>query len=249
MINPREIYDLLLDNGTNNTKVKEIIIGLTWTLCIAEGAGLCMSPGTAIRTLPWSGTLVNKSISELARWLLSWDNYQATVAMAAINSVINSSSSLPDNGTVLSPSGSANLAVFEHFLPQIRNKNVCIIGRYPGLNKYSQEMQMKVIELQPGAEDFPAQASEYLLPEAEWVFLTATSIVNKTFPRLVELAKNSKLVLMGPTLPWLPDLKHMGIDYLAGIKVSNLPSLRQTVAEGGGIRIFETGIQYCVVEL
>ncbi|NJL81544.1 MAG: DUF364 domain-containing protein [Richelia sp. RM2_1_2] len=246
---PREIYDLMLDYGTKNNQIKEIVIGLTWTLCIAEGAGLCMSPGTATRTLPWSGTLVNKSISELAPWLLSWDNYQATVAMAAINSVVNSSSSLPDNGTVLSPSGSANLAVFEHFLPQIRHKNVCIIGRYPGLNKYSTQMQMKVIELQPGAEDFPAPASEYLLPEAEWVFLTATSIVNKTFPRLVELAKNSKLVLMGPTVPWLPDLKHMGIDYLAGIKVTNLPSLRQTVAEGGGIRIFETGIQYCVVEL
>lgn len=249
MIKPREIYDLMLDYGTKNNQIKEIVIGLTWTLCIAEGAGLCMSPGTATRTLPWSGTLVNKSISELAPWLLSWDNYQATVAMAAINSVVNSSSSLPDNGTVLSPSGSANLAVFEHFLPQIRHKNVCIIGRYPGLNKYSTQMQMKVIELQPGAEDFPAPASEYLLPEAEWVFLTATSIVNKTFPRLVELAKNSKLVLMGPTVPWLPDLKHMGIDYLAGIKVTNLPSLRQTVAEGGGIRIFETGIQYCVVEL
>ncbi|MGF1674069.1 MAG: Rossmann-like domain-containing protein [Rivularia sp. (in: cyanobacteria)] len=249
MINPREIYDLMLDYGTTNNQIKEIVIGLTWTLCIAEGAGLCMSPGTATRILPWSGTLVNKSISELAPWLLSWDNYQATVAMSAINSVINSSSSLPDNGTVLSPSGSANLAVFEHFLPQIRNKNVCIIGRYPGLNKYSSQMQMKVIELQPGAEDFPAPASEFLLPEAEWVFLTATSIVNKTFPRLVELAKNSKLVLMGPTVPWLSDLKDLGIDYLAGIKVTNLPALRQTVAEGGGIRIFETGIQYCVVEL
>ncbi|MGF1676971.1 MAG: Rossmann-like domain-containing protein [Rivularia sp. (in: cyanobacteria)] len=249
MINPREIYDLLLDNGNNNPKIKEIIIGLTWTLCTAEGTGLCMSPGTVTRTLPWSGTLVNKSISELAPWLLSWDNYQATIAMAAINSVINSSSSLPDNGTFLSPSGSANLAVFEHFLPEIRNKNVCIIGRYPGLNKYSSQMQMKVIELQPKAEDFPASASEYLLPEAEWVFLTATSIVNKTFPRLVELARNSKLVLMGPTVPWLSDFKHMGIDYLAGIKVTNLSSLRQTVAEGGGIRIFETGIQYCVVEL
>ncbi len=247
MINPREIYDLMLDYGTTDTQIQEISIGLTWTLCIAENAGLCMSPGTATRTLPFSGTLVNKSISELAPWLRSWNPYQATVAMAAINSVVNSSSSLPNTGTVLSPNGSANLAVFEHFLPQIRNKNVCVIGRYPGLNKYANEMEMKVIELNPGKEDFPAPASEYLLPEAEWVFLTATSIVNKTFPRLVQLAKNSKLVLMGPTLPWLPDLKHMGIDYLAGIKVTNLPALRQTVAEGGGVRIFETGIQYCVV--
>ncbi len=249
MINPREIYDLMLDYGTKDTQIKEILIGLTWTFCLTEVAGLCMSPGIATRTLPFSGTLVNKSISELAPWLLSWNPYQATIAMAAINSVINSSSSLPDTGTVLSPKNSANLAVFEYFLPQIRNKNVCVIGRYPGLNKYSTEMEMNVIELNPGAEDFPAPASEFLLPEAEWVFLTATSIVNKTFPRLVQLAKNSKIVLMGPTLPWLPELKQMGIDYLAGVKVTNLPALRQTVAEGGGVRIFETGIQYSVVEI
>ncbi len=249
MINPSEVYDLMLDYATEKTQIKEIIIGLTWTLCLAEGAGLCMSPGMLTRTLPFSGNLVNKPISDLAPWLRSWNPYQATIGMAAINSIINSSSKLPDTGTLLSPDSSANLAVFEHFLPQIRNKNVCIIGRYPGLNKYSEEMQMKVIELNPGPEDFPAPASEYLLPEAEWVFLTATSIANKTFPRLVQLAKNSKLVLMGPTLPWLPELKQLGIDYLAGVKVTNLPALRETVAEGGGVRIFETGIQYSVVEL
>ncbi len=31
--------------------------------------------------------------------------------------------------------------------------------------------------------------------------------------------------------------------------VTNLEALRQTVAEGGGVRIFETGIQYRVLEL
>ena len=108
---------------------------------------------------------------------------------------------------------------------------------------------MTIIERQPNSQDLPDPASEYVLPEADWVFLTATSIPNKTFPRLVELAQNAKLVLMGPTVPWLPDLADMGIDYLAGVAVTNLEALRQTVAEGGGVRIFETGIQYRVLEL
>ena len=249
MINPREIYDLMLDYGNKNTQIKELIIGLTWTLCLTDGAGLCMSPGIVTRTLPFSGTLVNKSISDLAPWLNSWNPFQATIGLAAINSIINSDSNLPDTGTLLSPDSSANLAVFEHFLPQIRNKNVCIIGRYPGLDKYKDEMQMNVLELQPKKGDFPAPASEYLLPKADWVFLTATSIVNKTFPRLVELSQNAQLVLMGPTLPWLTELAEMGINYLAGVQVSNLSALRQTVAEGGGVRIFETGIEYRVVKV
>ncbi len=248
-VQPRSIYNLLLESSQTNTLVQEIIIGLTWTYCQADGIGLCMSPGQPTRTLPWSGTLVNMKIADLAPWLESWDSYQATVAMAAINAVINSKSPLLDSSVPLSPHSCANLAVFEHFLPLIRGKRVVVIGRYPGLGKYEQEIDLIVLERQPTAQDLPDTACEYLLPEADWVFLTATSIVNKTFPRLVELSQNAKLVLMGPTLPWLPDLADMGIDYLAGVAVTNPGALRQTIAEGGGTRIFDVGVQYRVLKL
>jgi uncharacterized protein (DUF4213/DUF364 family) len=248
-VQPRSIYNLLLESSQTNTLVQEIIIGLTWTYCQADGIGLCMSPGQPTRTLPWSGTLVNMTIADLAPWLESWDSYKATVAMAAINAVINSKSPLLDSSVPLSPHSSANLAVFEHFLPLIRGKRVVVIGRYPGLVEYEQEIELTVLERQPTAQDLPDTACEYLLPEADWVFLTATSIVNKTFPRLVELSQNAKLVLMGPTLPWLPDLADMGIDYLAGVAVTNPAALRQTIAEGGGTRIFDVGVQYRVLKL
>ena len=249
MISPREIYNLLLDSSQTETKVREIIIGLTWTLCNAEGIGLCMSPAIPTRTLPWSGTLVDRSCSELSLWIRSWDNYQATVGMAVINAAINTTSDLPAKAEPISLPGSSNLAVFEYFLPLIRGQKVAVIGRYPGLSRYEQEVSMTVIERQPNSQDLPDPAAEYILPEADWVFLTATSIPNKTFPRLVELAQNAKLVLMGPTVPWLPDLAGMGIDYLAGVAVTNPSALRQTVAEGGGVRIFETGVQYRVLQL
>jgi uncharacterized protein (DUF4213/DUF364 family) len=248
-IHPREIYDLLVESSHPNLEVQEILIGLTWTFCRSEGIGLCMSPGQPTRTLSWSGTLVGKSIAELAPWIRSWDSYQATVGMAAINSTINSKSLLPPQAQPLSPQGSSNLAVFEHFLPLIRGKRVVIIGRYPGLSAYEQKADLTVLERQPGAGDLPDTACEYLLPEADWVFLTATSIANKTFPRLVELAQNANLVLMGATVPWLPELADMGIDYLAGVTVTEPTSLRQTIAEGGGTRIFERGVQYRVLKL
>ncbi|MEB3293798.1 MAG: DUF364 domain-containing protein [Synechococcales bacterium] len=248
-IHPRDIYDLLLSASRSDSVVQEIIIGLTWTFCRSEGIGLCMSPGQPTRALPWSGTLVGQAIAELAPWITSWDSYQATIGMAVINSVINSTSSLPSQAQPLDPQGSANLAVFEHFLPQIRGKRVVIIGRYPGLAQYEQEADLTVLERQPNAQDLPDAACEYLLPDADWVFLTATSIANKTFPRLVELAQQAELVLMGATVPWLPELADMGIDYLAGVVVSDPTALRQTIAEGGGTRIFEGGVQYCVLKL
>ena len=54
---------------------------------------------------------------------------------------------------------------------------------------------------------------------------------------------------MGPTLPWLPDLYHFGIDYLAGVVVADPAAVRSIVAEGGGIRLFEGGVQYRVAPL
>ncbi|MDJ0731212.1 MAG: DUF364 domain-containing protein [Crocosphaera sp.] len=249
MINPKQIYDLLIDYSQTNTPVEEIIIGLTWTMCKANGVGLCMSPAIPTRTLSWSGTLVNQPVQELSLWLRSWDPYQATVGMAAINAVINLNSPLLEQAIALPLATSANLSVFEYFLPQLPGKQVSVIGRYPGLKQYEQGMNINVIELNPTPGDFPATASEYLLPESEWVFLTATSIPNKTFPRLMELSQDATVVLMGPTLPWLAEFADFGINYLAGVTVSNPTALRQTVAEGGGVRIFETGVQYHLLSL
>jgi len=64
---------------------------------------------------------------------------------------------------------------------------------------------MQVLERQPGPGDLPDPMAEYLVPEADWVLLTAISIPNKTFPRLAELSHDAKLVLMGPTVPWLEE--------------------------------------------
>jgi uncharacterized protein (DUF4213/DUF364 family) len=169
--------------------------------------------------------------------------------MAAINSVINTRSPLIAQAIPIISIKSPNLAVFEYFLPQIQGKKVAVIGRYPGLGHYSSELDLTVIERQPSSEDLPDPAAEYILPTMDWVFLTATSLVNKTFPRLVELSQNAQLVLMGPTLPWLTEFAGMGIDYLAGIEVTNPLTLRQTVAEGGGVRIFAQGVGYRVLKL
>jgi uncharacterized protein (DUF4213/DUF364 family) len=252
MSNPYEIYDLLQDYAADPSPVREVLIGLVWTWCEAEAAGLAMSPGIPTRTLSWAGTLRGKSIAELAAWLREFEPYRATVGMAAVNTGLNRLR-LPAPGITLEarPEGENNLAVFEHFLPDIRGRRVVVIGRYPGLDRFATAhgLDLTVLERQPGANDLPDTACEYLLPEAEWVFITASSIPNKTFPRLTELSRNAVSVLMGPTTPWLPELRHFGIDYLAGVEIADSETLRQTLAEGGGVRIFDTGVRYRIAPL
>jgi hypothetical protein len=51
--------------------------------------------------------------------------------------------------------------------------------------------------------------------------------------------------LVGKTV----ELHEFGIDYLAGLEVVDPVKLYQTAAEGGGVRIFENGARYRIVEL
>ena len=240
----QRVYELLLDHATSDSIVESVNIGLVWTVCKAQHCGLAMSPQSPTRVLPWSGTLVGKPLRELSAWINEWDAHQATVGMAAINASINSQ---------VLPAGirltAGNLAVFEYFLPQLIGKKVVVIGRYPHIERYAEQFDLKIIERQPTANDYPDSACEYLLADADWVFLTATSLINKTFPRLAELAQHATTVLMGPTTPWLPQLANFGIDYLAGVEIIDTEKLQQTVAEGGGVRIFETSVRYRVVDL
>lgn len=250
MADPREVYDLLLDYAISAARVEEVFIGLVWTLCRGEGIGLAMSPALPTRTLDWPGTLRGQKLAELTGWVRDWEPYKAAVGMAAVNAAINAHSPLPE-GEVLSPESpaTANLAVFDHFLPKLKGQRIAIVGRYPGFERYQEDFHLTVLERQPAQGDLPDPACEYVLPRADWVFLTASSLPNKTFPRLAELSRNAKTVLMGPTVPWLPELHEFGIDYLAGIQIEHPDSLRQTIAEGGGVKIFATGVRYRVVEL
>ncbi|MEN9849805.1 MAG: hypothetical protein RL368_2545 [Pseudomonadota bacterium] len=251
MAHPREIYDLLLDKTRSPEIIQEILIGLTWTLArVGDSVGLAMSPHSQTRTLPWSGTLVGKSLADFTPWIRSWNSYESVVAMAAINAKLNQNNAdLVAQSIALDTPQFANLAVFEHFLPHLLGKKVVIVGRYPHLEQYAKQFNFHVLERNPTGDDLPDPACEYLLPEAEWVFLTASSIPNKTFPRLVELSQNAHIVLIGPTAPWLTELADFGIEFLAAVDIATPDKLRQTVAEGGGVRIFENGARYHIFDL
>jgi uncharacterized protein (DUF4213/DUF364 family) len=243
---PWSIYDLLLDYASLPDPVEEVAIGPIWTLCRTErGIGLAMSPQVPSRVLEWPGTLCGRSVAELAGWVRDFEPYAATVGMAAVNAALADLDPPPewqpiDPGSALP----ANLSVFEHFLPQIDGRRVVVVGRYPGLDALARHCRLTVLERNPGPADLSDPAAEYVLPEAEWVFLTASSLTNKTFPRLAELSAGARTVLMGPTLPWLPEFADYGIDYLAGVEVLDAAALRRTVAEGGGVRIFEGPVRY-----
>ena len=71
--------------------------------------------------------------------------------------------------------------------------------------------------------------------------MTATTLINKTMPRLLALSRNARMVVAGPSTPLHPLMFNHGVDLLGGLIVDDQPSVWRTVAEGGRESLFSQG--------
>lgn len=230
--------------------VERVCIGQVWTLVkVAGHTGLCMTPQSYTRTLPWSGSLTGRPAEELIRWLSSWQPFESALAVATLNAVLAAQPPARALMRDATPLGPGNLAVFHALRERLGPGRVGVIGRYPGLGQALEGVDHLCFERLPAADDLPDPAAEYLLPSCRWAFVTASALANKTLPRLLQLAADAHLVLMGPTLPWSGIWRDLGVNYLAGVVVKDDARLWQTVSEGGGVRIFEESVEYRLLPL
>ena len=254
-VDANRLYNLIMDRAKGPAVLEQMALGLSWSqanLKFADGSlghGLCFSPVEAPRNLPWPGSLSGRSVDELVPWLTSWDNSEAVVGAAVVNALINHDSPLLDKAQALHFSAAPHLSVFEHFKQQLKGAKVAIIGRYPGLDRFRQDFDFTCIERRPAAGDLPDAAANWILPQSDWVFITASSLANKTLPHLLNLSQSAKVVLMGPSMPWLSEWAEFGVDYLAGVRVNHPDLLLQILMEGGGTNIFVESVTYQLLPL
>lgn len=225
--------------------VERVCIGQVWTLVQVRGqTGLCMTPQSYSRTLSWSGELCGRPASELIAWLDSWQPFETTLAVAALNAVLRGSDEYSSLMADSRPLGGGNLAVFRAMRERLGKGKISVIGRYPGLDDVLDGLDYVCIERNPTEQDLPDQAAESILPQSRWAFVTASALANRTLPRLLQLCREPSTMLMGPSLPWSRQWFDLGCDYLAGVEVVDQDKLWNTAMEGGGVRIFQGGVAY-----
>jgi uncharacterized protein (DUF4213/DUF364 family) len=244
------LYRWLLDSSLTDAPLQRLCMGLNWTMAeVAGSSGFAFGPGQVPRTLPWAGTLRGQPSERLRAWLLSWNEAEAAVGLAVLNACINGADGCARQAEPLQGDAPGHLRVFEHFLPRLQGAQVAVIGHYPGLERLWADQPYDCLERRLQEGDLPDAAAEYLLPQADWVFISASSIANKTLPHLLELARRAQVVLMGPSLPWLRGWREFGVDYLAGVRVADAEAARQVVMEGGGTRLFAGAVEYALLKL
>jgi hypothetical protein len=232
-----EIYDALIDAVPPESRVRDCLAGLHWFAVRSDGMGLAMTPREGAASLPRAGEIAGMRTRDLAAWVKSWNFHEAALGLAAINSALNSSVSSVGFTSGQRPDED----VFTYLLDEFRGRKVAVVGHFRNLQRVEAVCDLSILERLPQPGDFPDPACEWILPERDFVVITATTLINKTLPRLLELSRNARVVLAGPSTPLTSRLFEFGIDMLGGLLVEDESRVWTVIQEGGQHQIFRGG--------
>lgn len=244
------MYDDLIETIPDSLTVLDCVVGLHWTLVRSEigtGAAMTIKGGQSGNEY---ADIVGMSLKELAGGIKSWNMITASLGQAAINSALNT----PGNVAALTGQHFDQTADpeeangFARFLPDIKDKDVAVIGHFPHIDALKTVCRLSILERMPQEDDYPDPACEYILPQQEVVFITGTAFINKTMPRLLSLSKNARVILVGPSVPISPVLFNYGVDAIGSTVLLDQELVWKVVKQGGKMNIFKSGGQMVSIQ-
>ena len=231
-------------------QIISVNIGLFWSAVVVECKGIrrcglaatLSNPEFEHARLPAveeAGRIEQHSALELANWVFLKSYTEVGVGLATINALLP-----PIENPV-------DLAAEDFIARQGANSQVALIGHFPFVTKLKgQVKKLWVLELNPKDDDLPASAAPEIIPQADILAITATTLINHTFEGIFNLRKpGAKVLLLGPSTPLSSLLFEYGIDVLSGSIVENPDSVLPLVRQGATFRqIRSHGVRLVTVE-
>lgn len=231
-------------------KVIDVSIGLFWTAVLVEVEGRLSCGLAATQHNPEfehgrrpavtdAGELQNHSALELATLVRSDSFTEVSVGLAAVNAL------LPP------PAQPVNLPAEEYILRHGAQANVALIGHFPFVDALRPRVrQLWVLELNPKEGDLPASQTAQVVPQADILAITSTTLINHTFDEVFQHRKpGAKVMLLGPSTPLTPRLFDLGVDVLSGSIVEDPSSVMRLVRQGASFRQFKgRGVRLVTIE-
>ena len=228
------ILDDLISKLPHDVPVREVLVGAHWTVVCSRYCGMAATLSgnhphghKQVRDV---GSLHTKTAHELAEYAYSTNLLEASIGMAAINSLLDVDESL-----------AVEINASEVLASRGRGKNVALIGHFPFIPYLRQAVgQLWVIEQRPTKDEYPAEAAPKLLPQADVVAITSSTLVNHTLDDLLEFVNpKSTVMLLGPSTPLSPILFEHGATIISGTRVVDEAAVLRTVRQGATFRQVE----------
>jgi uncharacterized protein (DUF4213/DUF364 family) len=234
------IIDALLGSLRTEAPVRQVLVGAFWTAVVLDtdpprcGLASTLRGGTheAGPPVPDAGRLLENSGRELAEWLRSSSILEASIGMAAFNALLE-----------VDETACTELNAEDVIVEHGAGRRVAIVGHFPFVERVRRVAETCwVLELYPRPGDLSAERAAEVLPQADVVALTGTSLINHTFHEMIALCRpeagNRKVhvVLLGASAPLSPVLFEAGVDTVSGTRVVDVPAAVQAVGQGATFR-------------
>lgn len=222
----------IIDTIHSDAPVSEIRTCVFWTAVVTEGQPVRCGLASTLRqpyheSVSECGDLFRYTAKQLTELAHSEKVLDAGVGMAAINALL-------DVDEARCVEVNARDLVFERG----KGKNIVVVGHFPFVEDAKKiAKSCWVLEQQPRAGDLAADQAASVLPDADVVALSGTSIMNHTFEELIKLCSpEAFVVLLGPSTPLSPVLFEYGVDVIAGTQVVDIDTTLRCISQGATFR-------------
>ena len=208
---------LLASVAGDDNRVRGAWIGITWTAIESRFVGLSNTYQTSERVdIADAGS---HTAVDLPKRILSWKPLEASIGVAAINSLIE-------------PKGKRG-NVKKFVTDKARGKVVAVVGRFSFFEEIAAIARKSyLLEIDPVGSELPSFACEDVLPKSDLTLITGTALINHSLQRLLELGRNGIKIVLGPTTPLSPVLFEFGADILAGVRVTDRKAVSKGITQG-----------------
>jgi uncharacterized protein (DUF4213/DUF364 family) len=242
----------ILGPDLDSLTIERAVIGLFFTgVKLSNGiAGACATPiktipeavccPTSAMAMPFPGKLRGRPALDLAKEALGDHGIRRAVGIAAMNALADACwRRRPHPGTEL------RLGIDAFDATEIRpGEKVVVVGAFvPFLRELKRRRQpFLVLEKDPATlkpEELPffrpANEAPTVVPEADVLLITGTTLINDTLEELLRLAKPAaRVTMVGPTVSMLPDaFLGRGADILGTVRITAPDEFLEMLAEGG----------------
>jgi uncharacterized protein (DUF4213/DUF364 family) len=221
------IIDEILLSLDYGAEVRTVLVGAHWTVVCSRGCGLA---ATFMNDTPHGharvrdvGKLHTKTCRELAEYAHSENLLEASIGLATINSLLE-----------VDESKAVEINAADVLVDCGRGKRVALVGHFPFIPSLRcVARELFVLEQRPVEGEYPAEAAGEVIPKAELVAITSSTLINHTLDGLLSLVQpGAEVMLLGPSTPHSPVLFSHGVSILSGARVVDEPAVLCTIGQG-----------------
>jgi uncharacterized protein (DUF4213/DUF364 family) len=246
------MIDAIFGSELDEITIERVVVGLFFTgVKLSNGtAGTSATPIKSIPeavccpssalAMPFPGKLRGRRAADLAREALSGHGIRRAVGIATVNALADCCWRRRPHPDIEVCHG---IDAFD--ATDIRHgDNVVVVGAFvPFLKELKRRGQgFLVLEQDPAtlkADELPffrpAEQAAEILPDADVVLITGSTLVNNTLESLLALARpEARVTVVGPTVGMLPDaFLARGADVLGCVRINEPDAFLDLLAEGG----------------